>query len=388
MAKIELININKNLAGNFNSKKAAYGALSIGSLKGNDAISQKLMNDTIGYNKISNVHMGDFSLKGIDLTIPEGKTMVILGPSGCGKTTVLRLIAGLIRPDSGTILFDGVDMHKIKAGDRKIGMVFQNYALYPKFNSKKNILSYFVFKKQTEELLKDAEEKFKRTSELMGVELEYLLNKMPHHLSGGEKQRVAIGRCITRDPSVFLLDEPFSNLDQLLREKYRINLKKLLSRFNVTSVYVTHDQLEALILSDIIAVMNNGEIIQTGTYEELYNMPANRFVAEFLNIEMDAPSINFIDGSLFDYKNRTIGVRPKDIKIIPSKAPKSVQGVITHFKNIPIKGRTIVNIKADDNDLIMIGENKKYKLNQKVWVKFDKMHLFDNANGKNTAWEG
>jgi ABC-type sugar transport system ATPase subunit len=340
-----------------------------------------MINDIMPPDKINNIYKENFYLNNINLTIPEGKTMVLLGPSGCGKTTILRLIAGLINPDTGQIKFDDVDMQKIKSADRKIGMVFQNYALYPNFSSRQNILSYFIFKKKTRELDIEADKKFKRTSELMGVEIEYLLDKKPNNLSGGEKQRVAIGRCITRDPSVILLDEPFSNLDLLLREKYRINLKKLLNQFNATTVYVTHDQQEALILSDLVAIMNCGEIIQTGTYEEIYNKPYNKFVAEFLNIENDVPSINFIDGNLMKLKNTTIGVRANEIKINSKQMPKSFRGLITNLKIIPIKNKIILNIKINNEDIIAITSKKPFKINQKVWIKFDRIHKFNNSTG-------
>ena len=197
--------------------------------------------------------------------------MVVLGPSGCGKTTLLKIIAGLLQPDSGEVRYDGVDVEDVPPGARRIGMVFQNYALYPHFTSRTNVLSYFLFRKKTPELDALARAKYQRTSELMGVELAYLLDRKPTTLSGGEKQRVALGRCITRDAALFLVDEPFANLDQALREKYRVNLKILLRQFNITTVYVTHDHHEALILADLLAVMDRGRIEQVGTPQEIYD---------------------------------------------------------------------------------------------------------------------
>ena len=191
--------------------------------------------------------------------------------------------------------YDDVDMSDVPPGDRRIGMVFQNYALYPHLTSRTNVLSYFLFRKKTPELDALAREKYRRTSELMGVELAYLLDRRPTTLSGGEKQRVALGRCITRDPAVFLLDEPFSNLDQALREHYRVNLKILLKQFNITTVYVTHDHVEALILADRLAVMDRGRIEQVGTYQEIYEQPRNVFVAGFLNRHVGTPPISLID---------------------------------------------------------------------------------------------
>jgi len=165
-------------------------------------------------------------------------------------------------------------------------MVFQSYALYPHLDGKINVLSYFLFRKKSPELDGLKKAKYERTSELMGVELAYLLDRKPTTLSGGEQQRVALGRCITRDASLFLVDEPFANLDQALREKYRANLKILLRQFDVTTVYVTHDHHEALLLAHRLAVMNDGTIEQVGTPEAIYDTPVNMFVAEFLNLHL------------------------------------------------------------------------------------------------------
>ena len=176
-------------------------------------------------------------------------------------------------------------------------MVFQNYALYPHVASRTNVLSVLPLP-QEDARPRRAEpgRKFARTSELMGVELAYLLDRKPTTLSGGEKQRVALGRCITRDAAVFLVDEPFANLDQALREKYRVNLKRLLKQFNITTVYVTHDHHEALLLADVLAIMDRGRIEQVGTPQEIYDAPKNTFVAGFLNINTGAPPISLIDG--------------------------------------------------------------------------------------------
>src|SRR5437867_3096637 len=242
-----------------------------------------------------------FSIQKLNLRIPDGKTMVVLGPSGCGKTTLLKIIAGLIPPDSGEVRYDDVDVKDVPPGGRRIGMVFQNYALYPHFSSRSNVLSYFLFRKKTAELDALAKAKYQRTSELMGVELAYLLDRKPTTLSGGEKQRVALGRCITRDAALFLVDEPFANLDQALREKYRVNLKTLLRQFDITTVYVTHDHHEALILADRLAIMDRGRIVQTGTYEEIYQRPVNVFVAEFLNLHTGTLPISLVEARLVPY---------------------------------------------------------------------------------------
>src|SRR6185312_7246441 len=191
--------------------------------------------------------------------------------------------------------YDGVDMAQVPPGGRRIGMVFQSYALYPHMTSRTNVLSYFLFRKKTAELDELKRAKYQRTSELMGVELAYLLDRKPTTLSGGEKQRVALGRCITRDARLFLVDEPFANLDQALREKYRVNLKILLKQFSITTVYVTHDHNEALILADLLAIMGRARIEQVGTFQEIYDNPKSVFVAEFLNLHVDTPPISLIE---------------------------------------------------------------------------------------------
>src|SRR5713226_8958399 len=273
-----------------------------------------------------------FSIQKLNLRIPDGKTMVVLGPSGCGKTTLLKIIAGLIPPDSGEVRSDGADVTALPPGDRRIGMVFQNYALYPHFSSRGNVLSYFFFRKKTPELNAMAKVKYQRTSELMGVELEYLLDRKPTTLSGGEKQRVALGRCITRDAALFLVDEPFANLDQALREKYRVNLKILLRQFAITTVYVTHDHNEALILGDLLAIMDRARIQQVGTCQEIYDEPANVFVAGFLNLHIGTPPISFLDGRHLpggeSLGNVRVGVRPEDVRVSREEREDGIGGTI------------------------------------------------------------
>ncbi len=218
-------------------------------------------------------------------------------------------------------------------------MVFQNYALYPHFTSKTNVLSYFLFRKKTPELNALAAAKYQRTSELMGVELAHLLDRKPTTLSGGEKQRVALGRCITRDATLFLVDEPFANLDQALREKYRVNLKILLRQFDITTVYVTHDHHEALILADLVAVMDRGTIEQIGTYQSIYNHPRNVFVAGFLNLHMGTPPINLLDARHLPEWQRLgdvwAGVRPEDVEISTERGAEQCAGNDRRARGLP-----------------------------------------------------
>lgn len=326
-----------------------------------------------------------FAIQNLNLAVPHGKVMVILGPSGCGKSTLLQMIAGLMEPDSGEIHFDGVNMAETPPGDRKIGMVFQNYALYPQFSSQRNIMSYFSFRKRTPELDKQAEEKYRRTSELMGVDLEYLLNKKPGRLSGGEQQRVAIARCITRDPALFLLDEPFSNLDAKLREKYRVQLKRLLRAFEITTVYVTHDQQEALSLADLITIMNIGRIEQVGVPREIYNWPANIFVAEFLFFDTDAPAINLLEGQQLsrEFEDNVIGVRPEDISLFSTPTEPGLRGVITDIRPNPIKGTMLLSVELAGQEItVRLPANAPFTLQEPVWLRLEKYHVFDNQTGQ------
>jgi len=327
-----------------------------------------------------------FSIQNLNLRIPDGKTTVILGPSGCGKTTLLRMIAGLIEPDSGEVRYDGVDVKHVHPGDRRIGMVFQNYALYPHLISRTNVLSYFLFKKKTPEMTAMAKAKYQRTSELMGVELAYLLDRKPTTLSGGEKQRVALGRCITRDPALFLLDEPFSNLDQALREKYRVNLKILLRQFDITTVYVTHDHYEALILADLLVIMDRGSIEQVGTYQEIYDRPKSAFVAGFLNRHIGTPPINFIDArdvpEGLRLGNVRVGVRPEDLEVSTKESQDGIRGVIVGRVRLPIMNATILSMHVGAHEVhAHTSGDANLLAGDQVWLTFKRYHVFDNDSG-------
>lgn len=328
-----------------------------------------------------------FNITNLNLTIPHAKTMVILGPSGCGKTTLLKIIAGLIPPDAGQVLFNGADMKTVPPSDRRIGMLFQGYALYPHLNVKTNILSYFFFRKRTPELDAQAQAKYKRTAELLGVEIEYLQDRMPPTLSGGEQQRVALGRCITRDPALFLLDEPFSNLDPKLREKYRVNLKALLTQFNITTVYVTHDQNEAFILADVIAIMDAGRIEQVGTYEEIYTRPKNLFIAEFLKLGIETPPINLLDGARIasSLTGTTIGARPENVVVLREPKENCLPGVIADKLALPLKGIHVVTVRVGESQVVtQIPIAQTAQLGDRVWIGFQKYHVFDGKTGVRT----
>ena len=320
-----------------------------------------------------------FGLHDISLTLPSGQTTVILGPSGCGKTTLLRIIAGLVTPDSGRVYFGSEDVTAKPPRERRLGMVFQDFALYPHFTAKRNILAHFFFKGKTPELDEEAREKYRRTSDLMGVDIAYLLERKPNNLSKGEQQRVALARCITRDPALFLLDEPFSSLDQGLREKYRVNLKRLLSEFHVTTVYVTHDQQEALLLADRIVVMDVGHIVQVGNYRELYQFPKNRFVANFLNPDPLTPALNVVDGSLVSqrYSGKQLGVRPEDVTLVGSGTENSVAVTLTERLDLPTKPVTLLTGHVNDRPFHASIPHPDGLLPEQVWFRLEKFHVFD-----------
>jgi multiple sugar transport system ATP-binding protein len=329
-----------------------------------------------------------FSIDDLDLDVPDGQVLAVLGPSGCGKSTLLRLIAGLMPSDSGRILYDGVDMEEAPPASRKIGMVFQNYALYPNLDSRANVLSYFLFRKKSPELDREAQEKYRRTAELLGVEIEKLMDRMPTGLSGGEQQRVAIGRCITRDPRLFLLDEPFSNLDQKLREKYRTQLRVLLKQFGITTVYVTHDQVEALILADLIALMNTGRIEQVGTALQIYEEPRSIFAADFINFDPEMPSINLIDGAAISsaLSRFTVGVRPEEIYVGEPGEERgeaySLRGELVDIRPIPIRKVLVLCLRAAGRELFLrLPEGPRYELGSNLPIYFSRYHLFDKLSG-------
>ena len=222
----------------------------------------------------------------ISFAIPDGEFVALVGPSGCGKSTILRLLAGLEEITSGEILIDNNVINEVESKNRDIAMVFQNYALYPHMNVADNMgFSLRLLKKPKNEILKKVSE----VAEVLGIS--ELLKRYPKQLSGGQRQRVAMGRAIVRQPKVFLFDEPLSNLDAKLRVQMRSELKDLHKRLKTTTIYVTHDQIEAMTMADKVIVMNDGKIEQIGKPLQLYDHPVNKFVAGFIG----SPAMNFLD---------------------------------------------------------------------------------------------
>jgi sn-glycerol 3-phosphate transport system ATP-binding protein len=228
---------------------------------------------------------GVVALNGLNLTVADGEFLILVGPSGCGKSTALRLLAGLDKPTSGEIRIGGTVVNGLAPGQRDIAMVFQNYALYPHMSVYRN-LAYGLRQRRTPRA--EVDRRVRETAALL--EIDQLLDRKPGQLSGGQRQRVAMGRALVRKPQAFLLDEPLSNLDAKLRNQVRGDLKRLHRELPVTSIYVTHDQVEAMTLGDRLCVMSNGEVQQIGTTDEIYNRPANTFVAAF----MGSPPMNLI----------------------------------------------------------------------------------------------
>jgi ABC-type sugar transport system ATPase subunit len=233
------------------------------------------------------------ALDHVNLKVPDGLTCAIVGPSGCGKSTLLRVVAGLDTTYAGTVYYDDQDVREVPVKDRYIGMVFQNYALYPHFAGHGN-LSFFFWAHKAPDA--EAQERIRATSELMGFGFDALLDRKPGTLSGGQQQRLAIARALVRNPRLFLFDEPLSNLDAKLRQQTRIEIKRLLRRFQITALYVTHDQDEAVALGDLIAVMRDGRVEQAGAYADLLDEPANVFVAGFLGRH----PMNLVSGAVTD----------------------------------------------------------------------------------------
>lgn len=295
---------------------------------------------------VTKIFSGNTEIVAVDdanLEISDGEFMVLVGPSGSGKSTLLRLIAGLEAVSEGVIRLDGTDITDIEPKNRDIAMVFQNYALYPHLNARGNMS--FGLKMRGGYSKEEIDSRVSEAAEAMDIS--DLLDKMPSELSGGQKQRVALGRATVRDPEAFLMDEPLSNLDEKLRRQMRTEIQRLQDDLGVTTIYVTHDQIEAMTMGDRIAIMNEGVIQQVATPLEAYYEPENMFVAGFIG----SPSMNFfaaefsepngvelhLDGTChtFDevlqqqdldrYEDLTLGIRPEDIELTSDQGPQTIK---------------------------------------------------------------
>ena len=333
-------------------------------------------------------------LHGLDIDIHDGEFVVLVGPSGCGKSTLLRMIAGLESISGGSIHINERLVNNLPPAERDIAMVFQNYALYPHKTVRGNISFSLRMKGLSKN---DIEDRVQKAAEILGL-LPYL-DRYPRALSGGQRQRVAMGRAIVRDPQVFLFDEPLSNLDAKLRVQMRTEIRELHQRLKTTTIYVTHDQIEAMTMADKIVVLQNGVIEQIGSPLDLYDNPANQFVAGFIG----SPAMNFFTGDVEVHENKLvarlnsgtlplnetkhvsagqkikIGIRPENLIITDTgiSATASViepTGPETHVVLRDIEGSEITLVSRERRNF-EIGE----KLN--LTVKPNNMHIFDTENG-------
>lgn len=328
----------------------------------------------------------------VSLSIEKGEFVVLLGPSGCGKTTTLRMIAGLEIPTSGRIYIDGRDVTNLEPGERDVAMVFQDYAIYPHMTVFENIAFPLEIQKKKLRLKKrDIEEKVLKVAKML--QIDHLLNRKASQLSGGQQQRVALARALVREPKVWLMDEPLSNLDALIRLQVRAELKKLQKDLGITTIYVTHDQIEALTLADRIAVMNAGRVIQFGTPREIYDEPSHVFVATFvgnppMNILRCEPAGDRLECPGFAIKNPGVkqpvyfGIRPEYIDWSSKPQPGHVEGVVYVVE--PVGSEYIINVKLGDG-LIKVRTMRgvDVKPGDPIYLKFkmNKATLFDEESG-------
>lgn len=293
----------------------------------------KLENLTFEYPSNDKKIAGTKALKDVDLTIRDHEFLVLLGPSGCGKSTMLRLIAGLEKPTEGKIIFDGEDVSFVEPMARNVSMVFQTFALYPHLNVYKNMAFPLVSMKLPVDEIKRRVEK---TAKILDIE--HILNRRPRALSGGQRQRVALGRAMVREPVVFLLDEPLSNLDAKMRLELRDEIIRLHKELTTTFVYVTHDQSEAMQMGDRVVVMNEGRILQIGLPQDVYHNPSCMFVAGFVG----APKMNFFASRL----NRT--ETGYSVKVMGTEVPIPVLRLPPDMEGLTQGQKVIVGIRPED----------------------------------------
>lgn len=408
MAEVILKNVRKVYPNTENKKKK----------KKDEAVEKK--------NNLEITDEGVVAVQDFNIDVADKEFIVLVGPSGCGKSTTLRMIAGLEEISGGELFIDGKQMNDVAPKDRDIAMVFQNYALYPHMTVYENIAFPLKLKKIAEtdadgktHLKKmpndEIDRRVREAAEILDIT--QFLDRKPKALSGGQRQRVAIGRAIVRDPKVFLMDEPLSNLDAKLRNQMRAELIKLRHEIKGTFIYVTHDQTEAMTLGDRIVVMKDGVVQQIATPQEVFNHPANIFVAGFIGV----PQMNFFDAQLVrsgngftvktedmnvalapetcaqlalnwdggDVKEITAGVRPEQILLADKGEEGALQGTVEVTE---LMGSTEhVHVTAPDGQFVLIipvvdlEAKGALKAGDTIWFKFEKnaTHLFDKVSGKN-----
>src|SRR4051794_830988 len=336
-------------------------------------------------------------IQGITFDIREGEFMVLVGPSGCGKSTLLRMLAGLEEITSGKIAIDNKVVNDVESKDRDIAMVFQSYALYPHMTVSENMAFSLKLRKADPKVMAD---RVAHASRILN--LDPYLKRFPRELSGGQRQRVAMGRAIVRDPKVFLFDEPLSNLDAKLRVAMRAEIKALHQRLKTTTVYVTHDQVEAMTMADRIVVMHDGRIEQIGTPLGLYDHPDNLFVAQFIG----SPAMNVMTGQVkrsngaayveaaggarwplkqapgAEGQAVAYGVRPGDLRLASPDAAETVSAEVVVVE--PTGAETELLIKAGDSQLVLVTHGRpNVAPGERIGLSIDptKVHVFDQASG-------
>jgi len=334
-------------------------------------------------------------LKEVNLVFPSRKFVTLLGPSGCGKTTLLRMIAGLEEITAGQIVFGDRVVNRLAPKDRNIAMVFQSYALYPQMSVRKN-LGYGLRVRGTAPA--DIDAAVERVAKIL--EIDHLLDRKPGQLSGGQRQRVALGRAMVRKPDIFLMDEPLSNLDAKLRVTMRSELRRFHLDLSATTVYVTHDQLEAMTMSDLVAVMHQGVVQQFGTPAEVYSQPANRFVAGFIG----SPPMNFLNaarrgneaeagggvlslpplrGDAAKAEAVVIGVRPQDLEIVPVSGKNRLKGKVSLIELLGSEKLVEVDF-VGVRVQVQVRADFPVKEQSEVFVHFnpERLHVFDAESGQ------
>lgn len=333
----------------------------------------------IEFKNVSMKFKDTVAVNNLNLTINSGDFVSILGPSGCGKSTTLFMLAGLIQPTSGQIIINDKDITHLKADSRNIGMVFQDYALYPHMTVYNNISFPLKMKGLSKREIKERVESAAKL-----VEIESYLNRLPKELSGGQQQRVAIARAIVREPEILLLDEPLSNLDARLRMTMREEVRALQQRLNITTLFVTHDQEEALSISDKIVMLNEGKMLQYDTPYDMYHHPKNVFVATFIGrppmniLKLDKQQSKQLNPDLNIDTDTVIGIRPEHIII-------SEQGYPVIIKRIELLGKDIV-VTAEDaqHRQIKYYTNTNPLIGNKVYLTaaLENIHLFDSYGNR------
>ncbi|WP_127114431.1 ABC transporter ATP-binding protein [Shimia sediminis] len=326
------------------------------------ALSLKNVNKFFG-----DVHV----LKDISLEVDEGEFVVFVGPSGCGKSTLLRVIAGLEDATSGDIHIAGAQVNRTPPSKRGIAMVFQSYALYPHLNVRGNMTLALKQEGQSKAVI---EGRVQKASQML--DLGSYLDRYPAELSGGQRQRVAIGRAIVREPKLFLFDEPLSNLDAALRMNTRIEIANLHRQLGASMIYVTHDQTEAMTLADKIVVLRDGRVEQIGSPMELYNNPANQFVAGFLG----SPSMNFLPGDLLNGGDHTMGIRPEDL-FLAEEGPLAVR--VSHVEHLGGDTNVIAHANTHQITARLFGQHQVTVGEElRLGFKPESTYAFDQDGGR------